>query len=503
MNVLRSTLAVGALLLAGATATGCRDGAPPTAPPEGDRPTVRELVPVGGVDQRILAGRRSPGPFQVLALDAAGAPVPGAVVSFRLEGDATALLSQPRALADSSGVAETFVLEPRSGTAVLTASSGAARATFGVVVERAPGELLFEEGTGASGLPGHPHPDSIVRVRVLDTEGRPLPGVEVWFAGPRALSTFRDTTDAQGVATTVVRQSTLRAGEGRVYAFLLDFPELTTYTSRPVVAAARRVVLVSVDGLRGDAVDRYAPPTLSRLASEGSFTAVARTVVPSLTVPAHLSMLSGVSPDTHGVRGESLAFTAEMAALDPLFRHAGRRGLATRAFMGSEGPLAAFEVALSCRLAFGMDSLTLVESSASSIASASLATLADPDVRMVFVHIPDPDLAGHALGFESDAYRRAVLAADSAVAEIVDEVGPEDLLVVTSDHGGGGAYGPHQHGSSSDDDVLIPLFLWGAHAVPSEPTDASILDVAPTVLWALGFEPPDQYEGRILLEAFR
>ncbi|MGD2070411.1 MAG: hypothetical protein PVI57_17175, partial [Gemmatimonadota bacterium] len=247
MSVFGRAVGVGALLLAGAAGAGCGDAAAPTAPTEGDPATVRELEPVGGVDQRILAGRRSPEPFRVRALDARGAPVRGAVVSFRLEGDATALLSQPRALADSSGVAGTFLLEPRSGAAVLTASSGAARATFDIAVERAPGELRFEEGTGASGLPGHPHPDSIVRVRVLDTEGRPMAGVEVWFAGPRVLSTFRDTTNAEGVASTVVRQSTLRAGEGRVYAFLLDFPELTTSTRRPVVAAARRVVLVSVD----------------------------------------------------------------------------------------------------------------------------------------------------------------------------------------------------------------------------------------------------------------
>ena len=66
----------------------------------------------------------------------------------------------------------------------------------------------------------------------------------------------------------------------------------------------------------------------------------------------------------------------------------------------------------------------------------------------------------------------------------------------------GGALGSHQHGSASDGDVLIPMLLSGAGALATGLNEASILDVAPTALWALGLRPPAQYEGRVLFEAF-
>ena len=271
----------------------------------------------------------------------------------------------------------------------------------------APGEMRFEEASGAVGLPGQPHPDSVVRVQVFDSEGAAMGGVQVWFAGPRRMSQFVDTTDAQGWASTIVRESQLTAGDARVFAFILSFPELTTFTFRPVEAAAERVVLVSIDGLRADVIERYAPPTLTRLAREGAFTRTARTVFPSLTAPAHLSLFASVPPEGHGILGDEIEFTAEMAQLEPLFRSASRKGLTSEAFMAREGPLQELETALQCRLAFGLDSLTLVTPGADRVASAALPALQDRDVAMVFIHLGDPDRAGHAHGWNSPEYAAA------------------------------------------------------------------------------------------------
>jgi arylsulfatase A-like enzyme len=119
------------------------------------------------------------------------------------------------------------------------------------------------------------------------------------------------------------------------------------------------------------------------------------------------------------------------------------------------------------------------------------------------MHVPDPDLAGHAHGWESAEYAQAVMRADSALARVVEELHPETLLIVVSDHGGGGAFGSHMHGSSSDEDMLIPMIFWGSRVASARLGAASILDVPATALWALGLELPTHYEGRPLLEAFR
>ncbi len=491
------------LVCASALACG-GDDVGPIEPAHRPRDEVVQLQFLAAENQKILGGRRSPEAFRVYAENGRGDPVPGAIVDFDVTGTAGGILSQPRALTDEAGVAETYLLEARSGFGLLSARVPGASAQLPFDVERAPGKMRFEEATGAVGLPGQPHPDSVVRVQVFDSEGAALGGVQVWFAGPRRMSRFVDTTDAQGWASTIVRESQLTTGDARVFAFILSFPELTTFTFRPVEAAAERVVLVSIDGLRADVIDRHAPATLSRLAREGAFTRTARTVFPSLTAPAHLSLFASVPPEGHGILGDDIEFTPEMAQLEPLFRSASRNGLTSKAFMAREGPLQELETALRCRLAFGFESLTLAGPGADRVAEVALPALQDPGVEMVFIHLGDPDRAGHAHGWSSPEYAAAVFETDAALSSIVDAITPGTLLIVTSDHGGGGAYGSRLHGSASDQDVQIPVFLWGSRVVPgADPGEVSILDLAPTALWALGFVSPRHYEGRPLLDSFR
>lgn len=500
----RARRASALVLVLSAAIAACDD--PPTSAGLLSAPPVARLEVVAGGDQTFFSGRRSPDAFVVRALDGEGGPVEGAVVEWTLEDAAGGTLSQPRAVTDADGRAETFLLESTPGRGILSARAGDATAELPFLVERGPGEIRILEGSGEVGLPGLPHPDSLIRVQVVDTEGEPLGGVVVWFAAPGEVSAFNDTTDARGMAETVLRRSALRAGSQLVFVFMPDFQELTVRTDRPTAPAASRVVLVSVDGLRADALERFRPPTLVRLAEEGASTVEARTVVPSLTVPAHLSIFSGVSPASHGVFNDQIRLTPEMARLEPVFRRVHDDGRASAAFMSREGPLRGFEAALGCKLAFGLDSLTLVTADGLAVADTAGPSLADPSLDVVFVHLPDPDLAGHEYGWSSPEYRAAVLRADSALARVVGratEASDSVLVMVVSDHGGGGAYGDFQHGSTSPEDMLVPVVLWGSGVLAGRDlSGASILDVAPTVLWALGIEPPVHYEGKILTEGF-
>ena len=332
----------------------------------------------------------------------------------------------------------------------MIAEAGDGRAELPFVVDPAAGKIRFLPGTGEVALPGHAHPDSVLTVLVSDTEGQPLAGHEVWFVAPGLLSQPADTTDEDGTASVRLRRTRLAAGGGDVYAFILAFPELLAHDARPLAAPAERVVLVSVDGLRADAAERWSAPTLLRLASEGASQRRASAVSPSLTTPGHLSLLSGVGPEAHGVYGEALEFTPEMAELEPVFKYAAQRGRKALAFVSGEGPLAEFETALACRLAFGLDSLYLTAPTAADVVAAAAPALADPTVDLIFLHLPDPDVAGHRYGFGSPQYGAAVRDVDSALEGLSSTLSESagGLLVITSDHGGGGAWGPYQHGST-------------------------------------------------------
>ena len=74
----------------------------------------------------------------------------------------------------------------------------------------------------------------------------------------------------------------------------------------PTPTAIRRVIIVVLDGLRPDAIDAFDLSNIRALAESGASTMSARTVSPSCTWPAMTSLISGVSPETHGILRDSL-----------------------------------------------------------------------------------------------------------------------------------------------------------------------------------------------------
>ena len=105
----------------------------------------------------------------------------------------------------------------------------------------------------------------------------------------------------------------------------------------PAVAAtpppAPRVLIVSVDGLRPDAIFATATPTLRDLIARGSSTMGAQTIHPSNTLPSHTSMLTGLAPSTHGVTWNSDR-TDELGVVTAptIFALAKQSGFTTAAF---------------------------------------------------------------------------------------------------------------------------------------------------------------------------
>src|SRR5262245_11490649 len=75
------------------------------------------------------------------------------------------------------------------------------------------------------------------------------------------------------------------------------------HTTRPVRPEPRiqRLLVVSIDGLRPDILLRADAPSIRSLIEHGAFTFWARSTPVSLTLPTHVSMFTGVSPEVHGI----------------------------------------------------------------------------------------------------------------------------------------------------------------------------------------------------------
>lgn len=73
-----------------------------------------------------------------------------------------------------------------------------------------------------------------------------------------------------------------------------------TFTPMPPPHASR-VLILSIDGLRPDAIALAPMPNLLALMQNSAYTLNAQTIYPSVTLPSHTSMLGGICPSKHGV----------------------------------------------------------------------------------------------------------------------------------------------------------------------------------------------------------
>lgn len=272
----------------------------------------------------------------------------------------------------------------------------------------------------------------------------------------------------------------------------------------PAAQVTAHVVLVSIDGLRPDAIETFHTPTLQRLMREGSYTMAARTITPSTTLPSHTSMLTGQPPERHGVLWNSVADAgADLIGVPTVFGLARLRGYRTAAFF-SKAKFRTLQLPGTLDYSQAPGGWFGRWNSDRTVTDVQ-AHLTKSRPNLVFVHLSDPDRAGHGAGWMSDAYGRAVVAVDSQMTRLASSAegafGKGNYtMIVTADHGG------HEFGHGSDDprDVTIPWIAWGRGVKSGELQGASVhtTDTASTVLWLLGVDEPADWSGTPVLGAF-
>ena len=126
----------------------------------------------------------------------------------------------------------------------------------------------------------------------------------------------------------------------------------------------------------------------------------------------------------------------------------------------------------------------------------------------LFVAYDDPDYAGHRHGFSplSEEYVEAVKLADQRafeLLEILDEritIGEDWLVIITSDHGGGGAF-EFSHSPSTEIDRTTLMMVRGGDTVLGEMENSVVVDVAVTALRHMDIPLPtgsNSLDGRAL-----
>lgn len=303
----------------------------------------------------------------------------------------------------------------------------------------------------------------------------------------------------------------------RCFPFLCLAVLASSALSAAEAPRAKHVFIISLDQAAPAGIEKAAMPTLKKMAAEGAHTWEAYTIVPSLTLPAHTSMLTGVGIQKHQVDWNDFVPEKGLVKVPTIFSYAKKAGLSTAMIVAK----IKFKT---LQLPGTVDAFLLpARPVAPEIAAAFAGMLKNFRPNLCFIHFADPDNEGHNHGMNSPEKMQALADCDAAlgvIREAIRAAGIEDssVLIITADHGGhdrtaaenaarakaGGNYQPGTHGSSSPADVIIPWIAFGAHVRSGFTITAPVVqyDTAATALWLLGVPVPESFWGRPVVSAF-
>lgn len=253
-----------------------------------------------------------------------------------------------------------------------------------------------------------------------------------------------------------------------------------------------RVVLFVVDGLRPDAISSMETPTLAGMMARGRYSLSAQTVMPSVTLPCHMSLFHSVDPGRHGVTTNT--WTPQVRPVAGLFDVAKLAGKRAAAFYNWEELRDLWRPNAVEQAYFWRDNKS--PEGDQRIAQAAAQLLPGEAYDVAFIYLGHTDEAGHREGWLSPYYRAAVRNADGCIGRVLEALGDEWTAFVVADHGGH----ERSHGTESADDMTIPLIVAGPGVSPAElDGQVSIMDIAPTVAKLLSLPVPEEWEGRALV----
>lgn len=292
-------------------------------------------------------------------------------------------------------------------------------------------------------------------------------------------------------------------------------------------APPRNVILITIDTLRADKLSRWGghhihTPALDSLADDGVVFENAFSLVP-LTAPAHSTMMTGRYPATHGVKmnGSAILPGSETTLAEIAATHGMRTGaivsclvLSSR-FGINQGFDLYFEEGITGEE--GRRGLWYDERKASaSVARAIQFVRAESETRfLLWLHLFDPHHPYEPpppfnRTYAARPYDGEIVYADRALGGLLRTLKEMDLyddalIMVTGDHGE--SLGDHLesfHGTFVYDATThVPMIIKapGGRRGAREAGIASIIDVMPTIVDALGLEIPEGNQGVSLMPA--
>lgn len=288
---------------------------------------------------------------------------------------------------------------------------------------------------------------------------------------------------------------------------------VTAITTKVNAPAAKRIVLISLDGICVDGYLKAKTPHLDALMAEGSLSLNTRVVMPSVTLPNWTSHLCGSGPEQHGVvdnNWEITKFTLPAIETDS-------EGYYPSVFKVLKEALPQVKTAfyynwINLFYPYNkqyLDEVSYLEEDAyvpnyEKALSFLMENRKNP--TLVFLYSVHTDHAGHKYKWMSPEYIQSIEEADIEIGRFIDKMKQEGLYKDThfmflTDHGGIN-YG---HGGVSTDEMIVPWGITGPGIKKGlKITEANnTVNTAATILHLFKVKQPLSWTGEVIESIFK
>ena len=256
-----------------------------------------------------------------------------------------------------------------------------------------------------------------------------------------------------------------------------------------------KVLLILVDGMTPAGLAASETPVFPELRRTSRFTLEARTVMPSVTLPCHMSLFHSVGTERHGILTNT--YVPQVRPVKGLCEVLSAAGKKCAIFYNWEqlrdltrpGSLSRADFVAGITHGYEAANRILADRVVAMFRSGET-----PD--FIFLYLGWSDEAGHKYGWMTPEYLAAVRQSFECIRRVLDVLPEEYRLIVTADHGGHA----RSHGTDAPEDMTIPIFLRHSSIAPGRlPDGATILDIAPTIAALLGVPADPDWEGKPLV----
>jgi len=253
-----------------------------------------------------------------------------------------------------------------------------------------------------------------------------------------------------------------------------------------------RVLLILPDGMRPDAIKDMS--FVQEYLKNSTYDMNAHTVVPSMTLPCHMSLFHSVDPSRHGTTTNT--YTPQVRPIKGLCEVIFESGKTNAFFYNWEEirdlsrPNSIAHSYFIKGRQFGYDKTNDI------VTDAAIDFLSKNHTDFAFLYLGYSDMAGHQHGWMSDEYHEALRNSWENIDKVVSVLPDDYVFIITADHGGHDRI----HGTDMPEDMTIPIIIMGKGIEKGkEIKNANIKDIAPTITKLLGIEPDEEWEGKSLL----